>query len=151
MSTVFWIWMSAAVIFLIIELATPTLVFACFVAGALGAGIYSGFAPESYYWQLGIFVAVSVVLLPLTRKLADKITKPPPEVSNVDRMIGQVALVIKEIDPDLGGQVKYEGETWVARADERIEVNTKVKILSVTGTRVMVERLAHEPDERIVP
>ncbi len=141
MSTIFWIWMSAAVVFLIIELITPTLVFACFVAGAVCSGVYSLFVPDGYYMQIGIFVVVSVILLPLTRRLAEKITKPSPQISNVDRMIGQIALVTKAIDPDLGGQVRFEGETWAALADQPIEANSKVKIVSLSGTRVHVEKM----------
>ena len=141
MSTIFWVWMSAAVVFLIIELVSPTLVFACFVAGAVSSGVYSLFFPEGYYIQIGIFVVVSVVLLPLTRRLAEKITKPSPQITNVDRMIGEVALVTKAIDPDTGGQVRFEGEVWGARAGEPIEVNAKVRIVSLSGTRVHVEKL----------
>ena len=56
MSTMFWIWIAAAVVFLIIELITPTLIFVCFVAGAACAGLYGQFAPESYYVQIAIFL-----------------------------------------------------------------------------------------------
>jgi len=140
MSTLFWIWMAAAVIFLIIELMTPTLIFICFVVGSVVAGVYSHFFPESYAWQIGIFVIISIVLLPLTRKFAKKITKAPPELTNIDRMIGQPALVIEEIDPDLGGKVQYEGEVWAAHAEEKIEEQAKVEIISVSGTRVNVKR-----------
>lgn len=140
MSTLFWIWMAAAVIFLIIELTTPTLIFLCFVAGSAGAGIYSYFNPEDYAWQIGIFVIISLVLLPLTRRFAKRITKAPPELSNIDRMIGQTALVVKTIDPDEGGKVKYEGEIWTALAEEKIEEQEKVEIVSVAGTRVHVIR-----------
>ena len=141
METIFWIWMSAAVIFLIVELVTPTLVFACFSIGAFASGIYSIFSPEAYYVQIGIFVVISVVLLPFTRKFADRITKTPPELSNVDRMINQPAVVTRTIDPVTGGQVQYEGELWQARAEEMIEEKTRVKIVSVSGTRVHVEKL----------
>ena len=142
MEPMFWIWMVAAVVFLIIELATPTLIFVCFVAGAVTAGVYAQVGPpESYYWQIGIFVVISIGLLPFTRKMAKKITKPSPELSNVDRMIGQVALVTEAIDPDLGGKVQFEGEVWVAKADEAIEENIKVRIVQVSGTRVVVEKL----------
>lgn len=140
MTTMFWIWMAAAVVFLILELMTPTLIFACFVAGSAAAGIYSHFYPESYYWQLGLFVSISVILLPLARSLAKKITKPSPQKSNVDALLGKVALVTKTIDPDLGGQVRIEGETWVASAQEKIEENVKVKVISVSGTKVHVEK-----------
>lgn len=141
MSTMFWIWMAAAAVFLIIELMTPTLIFICFVVGAIVAGVYAEVAPDSYYWQMGLFVLISVGLLPFTRKFAKKITKPAPQQSNVDRMIGQVALVVKAIDPDLGGKVQFEGEVWVANAGERLDEGTKVRITSVAGTRVHVERV----------
>lgn len=142
METMFWIWIVAAVVFLIIELATPTLIFICFVLGSLAAGIYAQLGPpDAHYWQIGIFVVVSLILLPFTRKFAKKITKPSPELSNIDRMIGQVALVTHRIDPDLGGKVKFEGEIWVAKAEEPIEENAKVRITQVSGTRVVVEKL----------
>lgn len=142
MPTMFWIWMAAAVVFLIIEMMTPTMIFICFMVGAAGAGVYAIGEPESYYWQLGIFVILSVVLLPFTRMFAKRISRPSPEKSNVDRMIGQVALVIEAIDPDLGGKVRFEGETWVARAEEAIEPQTKVRIVAITGTKVKVEKLS---------
>ena len=119
---------------------TPTLIFGCFVVGSLVAGLYSFFYPDTYYGQIGIFILISVVLIPLTRTLAKKITKESPSKSNVDALIGKVGLVIKAIDPDLGGQVRIEGEVWVALADERIELNDKVTVTSVKGTRLHVQR-----------
>lgn len=141
MATMFWIWMAAVVVFLILELMTPTLIFACFVVASAVAGVYSHFYPEAFYWQIGLFVGISVILLPLTRTLAKRITKPSPQKSNVDALIGKAALVMKAIDPDLGGQVRIEGETWVASASETIEENLKVKVVRVSGTKVHVEKM----------
>lgn len=146
MSTMFWIWAAAMVVFLILELMTPTLVFACFVVASLAAGVFAFFSPAAFYWQIGIFVVVAVVLLPLTRKLAGKITRPSPQKSNVDALIGKVALVTKHIDPDLGGQVKIEGEIWTARANESVEEGEKVKVVEVSGTKVHVEKLSEEKE-----
>ena len=146
MSTMFWVWLTAAVVFLILELMTPTFVFACFVVGSIAAGVFSYFYPESYYWQVGIFVLLTVVLLPLTRTLAKKITKESPQKSNIDALIGRVALVTKAIDPDMGGQVKIEGEIWGARADEQIPENEKVRVVSISGTKAHVERLVEEKE-----
>ena len=39
MENIVWIWLLAAVIFLILELLTPTLVFACFVVASVVAGV----------------------------------------------------------------------------------------------------------------
>ena len=120
---------------------SPTFIFACFVLGSMTAGVYSYFYPEGYYWQVGIFIVLTVGLLPLTRTLARKITKESPQKSNIDALIDKVALVTKAIDPDLGGQVKIEGEIWLARADESVAENEKVRIVSISGTKVHVEKL----------
>ena len=144
MSGIFWIWLAAAVIFLIIELTTPTLIFVCFFAGALATGVYSYFSPDQYYWQIGIFVIVSVVLLPPTRMLAKKMEKPSAQKSNVDALMGKIGRVIKSIDPDEGGQVQIGGEIWIASADSAIEEGVRIKVLSVSGTRLNVEEFTDE-------
>ena len=140
MPGIVWIWLAAVVIFLILELMTPTLIFACFVVGSLVSGAVGFFYPENYYLQIGVFVGISVILLPLTRTLAKKITRESPQKSNVDALIGKVGLVTKAIDPDLGGQVRLEGEVWMATANEGIEVDSKVTVTSVSGTKVHVEK-----------
>ncbi|MBI5267673.1 MAG: NfeD family protein [candidate division Zixibacteria bacterium] len=141
MPTMFWIWMAAALVFLIIELSMPTLIFLCFVVGSLVAGTYAWFNPTEYYWQVGICLAVSIVLLPFSRRFAHRITKAQPQNANVDRFIGHTAIVTKAIDPDHVGQVTYQGEVWQATADEPLAEGSKVIIASVTGTRVRVERV----------
>jgi membrane protein implicated in regulation of membrane protease activity len=141
MPTMFWIWMAAALVFLIIELTMPTLIFLCFVVGSVVAAIYGLFYPIEYYWQIGICLAVSLVLLPFSRKFAHRISKAQPQNANVDRMIGHTAIVTKPIEPDHPGQIKYEGEVWLASAEEPLALGTKVNIVSVAGTRVRVERL----------
>ena len=141
METLFWIWLAAGGVFLILELATPTMIFICFVVGAIVAAIFAQVWPEYYYWQIAIFAVLSSSLIPLTRRFARKISVASPELSSVDRMLGKVALVTERIDPDLGGKIRFEGELWQARADHPIEVDTKVKVKSVSGTRVFVEPL----------
>jgi membrane protein implicated in regulation of membrane protease activity len=140
MPTMFWIWMAAALVFLIVELTMPTLIFLCFVVGSVVAAIYGLFYPIEYYWQIGICLAVSIVLLPFSRKFAHRITKAQPQNANVDRFIGHSAIVTKGIDPDHFGQVKFEGEIWQANADEPLTEGCKVTIVSVSGTRVRVEK-----------
>ncbi len=135
----YWIWLAAAVIFLIIELLTPALLFICFVAGAVAAGVYSYFSPDQYYWQMGIFVAVSLALLPPTRILAKRLTKPSAQKSNVDALIGKTGKVLKAIDPDDGGQVQIGSEVWIAGANRTIEEGKRIKVVAVSGARLQVE------------
>ncbi len=149
MPTLFWIWLAGMIVFLIIEILSPTFIFFPFAIGALAAALYTLASPEAYYWQIGIFAIVSMIILPFSRKLARRISREPPELSNIDRMIGGIALVTEAIDPDLGGKVRFEGEIWQARAEQPIAAQTKVKILAVTGTRVQVEPVTNEKGEQI--
>jgi len=144
MSGIVWIWLAAAVIFLIIELTTPTLIFVCFFTGALASGVYSYFSPDQFYWQIGIFVIVSVALLPPTRMLAKKLDKPSAQKSNVDALVGQIGLVTKPIDPNSGGQVQIGGEIWLASASSAMAEGARVRVLSVSGTRLNVEKFTEE-------
>jgi len=139
MTGIYWIWLAAAVIFLIIELTTPSLIFVCFVVGSIAAGIFSYFSPEQYYWQIGIFLLVSVSLIPPTRVLAKKMVKPTAQKSNVDALIGKTGKVIKAIDLDDGGKVQIGGEVWIAGADIVIEEGMRIKVVSVSGARLHVE------------
>ena len=144
MSGIVWIWLAAAVIFLIIELTTPTLIFVCFFVGALASGVYSYFSPDQFYWQIGIFVIVSVALLPPTRMLAKKMDKPSAQKSNVDALVGKTGRVIKPIEPDSGGQVQIGGEIWIASASSVLKEGARIKVLSVSGTRLNVEEFTDE-------
>lgn len=138
MPTIFWFWLAAAVIFLIIEISTPTLVFACFVIGAIGSAVTSTMT-DSYLLQAGVFAGISIILIPLTRPLANKLTKPSPQLTNVDAMMGRPGLVVKTIDPakDLG-QVRVDGQVWQAVADQVIEEGAKIKVEKVIGARMHV-------------
>lgn len=139
MENIVWVWLAAMVVFLILELLSPTFIFACFVVGSLVSGIVSWFAPEAYYWQFGVFALASIGLIPLTRSFARKITADGAK-SNVDALIGKVGIVTKPIDPDLGGQVRLESEIWLASSETAIAVDEKIVVLRITGTKVHVER-----------
>ncbi|TET68322.1 MAG: hypothetical protein E3J45_03470 [Candidatus Zixiibacteriota bacterium] len=65
----FLAWIAIAVIFLILEVASFSFFYACFVLGAILAGV-SAFFTDSATLQALIFVILSVVLLPLSRPLA---------------------------------------------------------------------------------
>jgi membrane protein implicated in regulation of membrane protease activity len=142
MPAIFWLWLAAAVIFLIVEIGTPTLVFASFVVGAVGAAVYSIFVPTGYLMQLGIFAGLSIILIPLTRSLARKITKPSPQLVNVDAVIGRPGIVTQAIDPHTDvGQVRVDGQVWRASADRDIEEGARVKVERVLGAKVIVTKV----------
>lgn len=139
MQTVVWVWLAAALIFVVIEIFAPGFIFACFVVGAIAAGA-TALISDSYVLQGAVFAVVSIVLIPLTRPLANKITKPSPVTSNVGGLVGKVGYV-KNAVTDTSGQVVVDDQVWQARADTRIPADRKVKVLSVNGAKLKVEEI----------
>lgn len=137
--TMFWIWLVAGVVFLIIELLSPSFFFMCFTFGAVVAAIYGYFYPAEYYWQIGLFIIATLAVLPFYRRMAKKILRPSPE-SNVDALVGRIAVVTEPIDPVTGGKVTLDGELWLASAEEPLERQVQVKVISITGATLHVVR-----------
>lgn len=141
METMFWIWMSAALVFLIVEVGVPGLVFVCFAIGSIGAAIFAQFEPNDYVIQTGIFAVITIVLVPFSRKIAKKISLSSAPESNVDALMGQSAIVVKDIRLLEGeGQVRVQGEIWSATASEDIELGGKVTVVGIEGNTLTVRR-----------
>jgi len=132
-----WVWLALAIIFIVIEIFAPGFIFACFVIGSVAAGVTATMS-DSYLLQIIVFAVVSMVLIPLTRPLANKITKPSPVISNVDGLIGKTGYVKNEVS-DTAGQILIDNQIWQARSDNTIGVNTKVRIIAVEGATMRVE------------
>lgn len=141
MNTLFWIWLAIGVVFLIFEVTTPAFLFACFAVGGF-AGAVTVLFTESILIQLAVFAGVSIILIPLTRPLARRITKESPQKSNIDALIGKTGIILKAIDPDQdSGQVRVEGQIWQAVAEHKIDQGTKVIINQIKGARAYVAEL----------
>jgi len=136
MDPAIWVWLAAAIIFVMLEIFTPGFIFACFVVGAVGGAVTSVFT-DSYIIQCAVFAVVSIALIPLTRPLARKITKPSPVISNVDGLIGKIGTVTKEVS-DMAGQIVVDDQVWQARAETVIPPDKKVKIVAVEGAKLKV-------------
>jgi len=61
-------------------------------------------------------------------------------------LLGEIGLVKKALAPE--GKVFVHGELWNATAKERIEVNTKVRVVNVAGLILEVEP-AEPPPKRV--
>ncbi|MEZ5357945.1 MAG: NfeD family protein [Candidatus Zixiibacteriota bacterium] len=137
MSVSIWVWLAAAVLFIIIEIFSPGFIFACFVVGSIAAGVTAAFT-DSLIAQGAVFAVVSIALIPATRPLANKITKPSPVTSNVDGFLGKTGIVKKEVS-EIAGQILVDGQIWQARSETAIPVDTKVKVIRIEGAKFFVE------------
>lgn len=132
-------WFIAFVILLIIELVTVNLVTIWFAIGAVAAIITTIFT-DSILIQSIVFVVVSVIALLITKPLIKKFKKFEVEPTNSDRVIGKVGDVTKKIEKNKYGEVKVYGNTWTASSKEVIDVGERVKVLSIDGVKLVVEK-----------
>ena len=99
----------------IFESLTAQLVSVWFVIGAVAA-LVSSLAGAEFYVQIIVFIAVSVLMLLITRPLVKKKLIVKSEPTNADRCIGKTATVTEDIDNiNATGQVKVDGQIWTAR------------------------------------
>ena len=137
------IWLIIAGVCLIIEIATVGFFVFWFAIAALITALLSLFI--NIIAQATIFIIISVILIFLTKPLTDKITKKDKVATNVNALIGQEGIVIKEINSGSNkiGQVKISGDTWSAVTTNdftnAIPVGSNVKILKIDGVNLIVE------------
>ncbi|NLY70611.1 MAG: NfeD family protein [Clostridiales bacterium] len=129
------IWISIAVIFAIIEAVTLGLTTIWFTIGSIVAALVS-YAGGSITAQVVAFLIVSLILLYFTKPIAEKKLKIGHTKTNVNALIGQIAVVTEDILPHSTGLVKVGSQVWTAISDKRdqtLKEGTEVKILKVGG------------------
>ena len=134
------VWLIAAGIFFIIEIATVGFLIFWLGIGALFA-MFASFFTDSIIAQTVVFVVTSSILIPLTKPLADKFTGKKTIPTNTYSLINKHGIVITEINPIEGtGLVKVNGETWSAKSEDEsiIAKDTEIEVLSIDGVKLIV-------------
>ena len=114
-----WIvWLSIVVLFVVIELLTLEFTFLMLAAGSLVGGLGANLLDLPWWAQIGAAAVLSALLLftirPLLLKTLHKGADTTP--SNLDRLAGMPARVMRDFTGS-DGLVKLDnGETWTARA-----------------------------------
>ena len=119
------IWLIAAIVFLLAEMATTTLFVIPFSVGAL-AGMVAGLVGAPVVAQLLIFLALSGVAFGIVRPIARRHRNMPPQIrTGTAALIGRGATVIDEVS-GAGGTVKLDGdELLVVREEDLFAVIVK--------------------------
>jgi membrane protein implicated in regulation of membrane protease activity len=136
------IWLIAAVVFAVGEIATLGFFLAPFAGGALLAAIVAAAgAGTGISWA--VFLLVSLVLLAALRPLARSHRRMPAQLrTGTAALVGRTAMVTERISNDEDtGCVKLEGETWTARSydeDAVIEPGRRVHVIEIRGATALV-------------
>ncbi len=139
MEGVFWLFI--VIVMAVIEIITLGLTTIWFAGGALVAFIAS-LLGAGIVVQIVLFIAVSVVLLAVTRPLAVKFLNKDRVKTNAESLIGKLAVVKQEIDNlNARGLVSVNGQEWTARAvdDKTIPQDATVEIVEISGVKLLVK------------
>ena len=124
-----YIWLIVIIVMSVLEACTAQLVSIWFVIGAVVSLIVSIFS-TSVTLQIIVFIAVTLLMLFLTRPFVKKLFSFKKEDTNSGRYIGKTGIVVKTINNEIGeGQVNIFGSIWTARSvdDSIIDEGENVK------------------------
>jgi membrane protein implicated in regulation of membrane protease activity len=145
-----WIWVVAAVVFALGEIAVAGSFFLLPFALGAGAAAILAFAGASVAVEwlafVGVSAAASAVLIPFGRHL-DRRT--PRTAVGANRWVGREAIVLQDIPghPGATGLVRLDREEWRAESLMRVPIRTGSTVLvnRVDGTRLVVVPLEEPP------
>lgn len=140
-----YIWLIAAGIFFIAEIATVGFMIFWLGIAALITCVVSLFTANLVI-QMTVFVILSAVLLLCTRPLIEKfVDKNEPELlTNAYSIIGKEATVTKSFDEvSKIGQIQVGPETWTAisKNDDIFHEGDTVKIEDIDGVKAVVSKV----------
>ncbi len=136
------VWIVVFVAALLAEAATFAMVSVWFAAGALGALIAAALGADLTV-QLLVFALLAGLLLAFTRPLLKKLFPHRFIPTNSELEVGKTAVVIEEINNDVGsGRVRLGGVNWAAfsAGNEKIPAGEVVTVTAVCSAKLAVAK-----------
>jgi len=141
---VYQIWLIAAIVLVIIEIATAGFGVICFAIGAGFAALAAVLGVENAVWQIVIFAAVSFLtflfLRPIAMRFLEKKSKDVK--TNAEAIVGRKGVVSERIDATQHtGRVAIDGDDWKAVSEDGsvIEKGQTVEIVKLDSIIVTVK------------
>lgn len=135
-----WIfWLVLVIVLSFVEIATVSLVSIWFVASGIVAMILSFFIEDTAIITT-IFILLGIFLLVISRPIVNKLRSKDNEKTNLDRIIGESAIVTEDIKKNVIGEVKVDGKRWSAVSKEKCLKGDTVKVLKIDGVKLIVEK-----------
>lgn len=138
-----FIWLALLVVFLVVEWVTVGLVSIWFAGGSLVAMLLAA-AGVPEIWQIVAFLAVSALLLILTRPMAVKFMNSKREKTNYEGIIGKIVRVTERVNNyEQTGAANVGGQEWTARAEDDtviIEKDALAKVVNIIGVKLILRQ-----------
>jgi len=85
---------------------------------------------------------LGIVYITVGRKKIKRRITTITRKTNIDKVIGATATVVRDITPDSAGIVRHDDEQWRATADEILYEGDVVTIEAIEGVTVIVSKLS---------
>lgn len=141
------LWLTVFLAFAVVEMLTLDLFFIMLGGGAL-AGLLADFAGADLWLQIVVFCVVSLLMIAFVRPVALKHLRkgPADQRTNVDRLIGESALVMETVSTS-SGLVKIGGDVWSARSENGVlNAGQRVVVSAIQGATAVV---APQPESAV--
>ncbi len=140
-----YLWLALLIVFVVVECLTVGLVSIWFAGGALVAMLLA-MAGAGIVWQCVAFLAVSGVLLVITRPFVKKYLMNKKVQTNYQSVIGTVVKVTEKIDNyNQTGAAFADGKEWTARSTEdmvTMEKGSLAEVVVIEGVKLIVKPYA---------
>jgi len=142
---IYQLWLTAAIILVIVEICTASFGSICFAIGAGFSALVAGLG-GGVVWQILVFAAVSLLTFIFLRPAVIRwLEGKSKEVkTNADALIGRKGIVSERIDASQHlGRVAIDGDDWKAVSIDGsfIEKGTSVEIVNRDSLILTVKRL----------
>ena len=141
-------WLVLAILFVVVELVSVSLLSIWFAVGAVCA-MAVAWLKGPLYLQILIFLVVSGGMLVLIRKWAVKhVNGNKTKTNATDRAVGQITRITERVSNlDQTGRAVVLGQDWSVRAeDDKItfEVGDLVQVVRISGVKLIVKKAEEE-------
>ena len=135
-----WIfWLILVIVLAIIELATVNLLTIWFCISGLVA-LFLSFYIDDVAIVSTIFAVLGIFLLFTTRPILKEYLSTQKKVKKVEKLIGRIGIVTKDIRPDMEGEVKVSNRKYIAISDKKISKNTEIEVINTDGLKLVVAK-----------
>ena len=135
-------WIILGIIFVILEIITPTFFFlwfgiSGFITAILGIFITNKIITTTF------FIILSFILVIFSRKIVKPWLKSSENRKfSLDELENATGIAISDIGKNKSGIVKIFGEEWKAMSDEEIKSGDKIVVLKREGNTLVVKKLS---------
>ncbi|MFO7299890.1 MAG: NfeD family protein [Actinomycetes bacterium] len=134
-----WVWTIFAVVMGIGEMFTAGFFLLPFAAGAAAAAVLA-WLDVHLIAQWLVFFGVTAFAFAYLRRYVDRQDREAQPAIGANRWIGVEGVVLDAIEPVSGaGLVRVLSEEWRATSAGRIEKGTRILVVNVDGTKLVVE------------